>query len=203
MRLNRIAIALLAAYVLALGTLVGAGPKQESGPPPLPNIFTGRVFIGGTPAADGIEIFARIDTYQTNVARPGIAPEDRPISLTKNGKYTLQAQPPTDRFVNKTITFHATAGFGDVQAEETAKFQGGIQVNNGFDLHFPEAPLAGPTPEPTPTLTPTPTPLPIPDLPIPGDPSVPNLSRIALLAGIAALAGGGVLLFLMRRRKAL
>ena len=193
-RLNFLKIALLAAYIVALGVLLGAGASQ----PPFPNIYIGKVFIDGEPAPDGIEIFVRVDSYQSN-AVPDLAPEEQPRVLVENGEYTLIVQPPHDTFFNKTITFHATRGFGDVQADETGIFK---RVNlatsegleNTLDLNFAEAPRGAPEP--------TPTPLPTPVLPIPGDPSVPNLSRVALIAGIAALVVGGGILFLMRRRKA-
>ena len=120
---------------------------------------------------------------------------------------TLIISPPEDSFIGKRITFHATRGFGDVQADETAIF---VQVNlttsaglnNVLDLKFPEAPPAAPVPTPTPTPTVTPTPLPTPVLPIPGDPSVTQIPRIALIAGMIALVAGGSILFLVRRRNA-
>ena len=193
-RLSLMRVALLAAYMLALAALLGAGAKQ--GFPPFPNNYSGKVFIAGSDAPDGIEIFVRIDDYQSHTV---------PV---KDGKYKLLVvQPPNDSFLKKTITFHATRGFGEIQADETAIFRTvnlatseGIQ--NTLDLNFPQAPPGAPEPTPTPTPTITPTPLPTPVLPIPGDPSVPQLSRVALFAGIAALATGGAILFVMRRRSA-
>ena len=200
MRLSLVRVGLIAAYIVVLGVLLGAAAKQGLPPAP-PNIYSGNVFVAGVPAPDGIEIFARIDDYQTNVPRPGF--QERAEILVKDGKYGIVVvQPPDESYVNKTITFYATRGFGDVQAEETALFKSGLLVITGFDLNFPEAPPGAPQPTPTPTPTITPTPLPTPVLPIPGDPSVPQLSRLALIAGIAALAAGGALLFVMRRRNA-
>ena len=202
-RVNFVKVGLLAAYIVALGALLGAGVRQGLPPGP-PNIFSGQVFIAGQPAPDGVEIFARVDGYQSNVARAGFDPEDRPIVLVKGGKYPqLVVQPPDESFISKTVTFHATLGFGDVQADETAKMLGGLQVIANFDLHFAVAPAGAPAPTPTVTPTITPTPLPTPVLPIPGDPSVPHLSRIALMAGVAAVVAGGAILFLLRRRNAL
>ena len=203
-RLNLVRVALIAAYIFSLVALLGIGPQQEDPLPPFPNIFSGNAFVAGVTASDGIEVFARVKEYQSNVPRPGF--EERLIVLTKDGEYgrtvPLVVQPPNQSYVNKTITFYATRGFGEVQAEETATFRSGILSDSSFDLHFPEAPPAAPEPTPTPTPTITPTPLPTPVLPIPGDPSVPHLSRMALFAGIAALAAGGTILFLMRRRRA-
>ena len=161
-----------------------------------------------------------VDDYRTNAPRPGQT--ERLIVLTKGGKYgspvQVIVQPPDGSYVGKTITFHATRGFEEIKAEETAVFKGGIQLRSNFDLNFPAAPPGQPTPTPTPTptitptptptITPTPTPTitptptPTPILPIPGDPSIPRLSRIVVIVGIAALVAGGAILLLMRRRRA-
>ncbi len=207
-RCSVVKIALLAVYIAALGALLGAGLKQGLPPAP-PNIYSGKAFIGGQPAPEGVEVFARVEGYQTNLPRrlpDGRLAEERPIVLVKDGQYRqLVVQPPDDSFINKTVTFHATLGFGDVQARETAIFRSGLQLNDSFDLNFPAAPSGAPTPVPTPTPTATPippTPTSTPVLPIPGDTSVPNLSRIVIIAGLAALVCGGAILFLMRRRNA-
>ena len=201
MRLNLLKLTLIAAYIAVLGVLLGAAAKQGL-PPASPNIYSGNIFIAGAPAPDGIEIFARVGDYQTNVPRPGF--EERLIILTKDGKYgspiQLVVQPPDESYVNKMITFYATRGFGEVKAEETALFSNGLQVISGFGLNFPEVPPSAPAATPTPTITPTPLPTPV--LPIPGDPSVTQLPRLALIAGIVALAAGGAILFIMRRRNA-
>ena len=70
MRLNLLKLTLIAAYIAVLGVLLGAAAKQGLPPAP-PNIYSGNVFIAGAPAPDGIEIFARVGDYQTNVPRPG------------------------------------------------------------------------------------------------------------------------------------
>ena len=205
MRLKILKVGVLAAYMMALAAGLGAALGQVVPEPPVPpNVFAGDVFIGGQPAPDGVEIFARADIYQSNVARPGFAPDERPIVLTEGGKYfNLKVQPPGQAFVGKTITFHATIGFGDVPAQETDVLTRGLRFETDFGLHFPDAPPGSPTPTPKPTPTFTPTPTPTPVLPIPGDPSVPRLSRLALiLGGVAVVAGVGLLL-IMRRRQAL
>ena len=198
---------MVAVYLVALGALLGAKAGQPTNPPPFPNTYSGNVFIGDDPAPDGIEVFARIGDYDTHVARPGF--EDRQIVLTKDGGYArLVISPPGETFVGKTITFFATRGFDEIQASETAVFQ---RVNlatnaglaNTLDLHFPQAPSATPprTPTPIPTITPTPLPTPVP--PVPGDASVPQLARITLIAGAAALVVGGAIMLFLRRRQAL
>lgn len=205
MRLRLTGLGLLVVYVVALGALLGAGARQSGDIPPFPNNFEGRVFINGQPAPDGMEIFARLDRYQSNVARPNTAPGDRPIALVENGAYeNVKVQPLDSSSLGRTITFYATFGRGEVQAQETAVF---VQANpqtfeglfNVLDLNFAEAPAqATPTPTPVP-----PTPTSTPGLPITGDPSVPQMSRTAVLAGIGALAVGAAMLVLIRRRNAL
>ena len=204
MRLKVLKILVLAAYLMALAAVLGAGLGQEApgNIPAPPNVFSGKVFFRGSPAPDGVEIFLRVGEYQSNVARPGFSADQRPIVLTLNGEYsTLKAQPPDPTFFAQEITFYATIGFGDVQAQGKDVLIGGLRIETGYDLHFPTLPPGKPTPTPPPTPTMTPTPIPTPVLPIPGDPSVSRLSRLALvLGGMALVAGGGALL-LMRRRQ--
>ena len=87
MRLRLTWLGLLATYMVVLGALLGAGPRQSGDIPPFPNNFEGRVFINGQPAPDGMEVFARLDSYQSNVARSDTAPGDRPKALVENGAY--------------------------------------------------------------------------------------------------------------------
>ena len=202
--INHVKLVLLAAYVLALGALLAAGSGQPVNPPPFPNNYIGSVFIAGEPAPDGIEIFVRVGDYQSNLPRPGF--EEGQVVLVKNGQYRLFVVPPDDSAIGKRITFHATRGFGDVRAEETAVFRNvnlitSEGLNNNLDLNFPEAPPGPPEATPTPTSLPTPTPTVTPVLPIPGDASVPQMSRMALFVGMAVLGAGVAILLLMRRRK--
>ena len=202
-RLRFIGIVLFVAYLVGIVALLGAGPEQQDSPPEPPNIYSGAVTIAGNAAPDGVEIFARVGSYQSNVAREGF--DERPMVLVKNGEYKqLVVQPAGGDFFNQTLTFHATIGGGDVQAQETATFRQGLQIVSDFNLTFSQAPGEPPTPvppTPTPAATATATPLPTPGLPISGDPSVPNLSRVALIAGIVAVVAGGTIILLMRRRR--
>ena len=204
MGINYMKLALPAAYVLALGALLAAGSGQEGNPPPFPNNYTGSVFVDGLADPDGIEIFVRVGSYQSDLPRPGF--EEGQVVLVKNGQYRLFVVPPDDSAIGLRITFHATRGFGDVRAEETSVFKNvnlitSEGLHNTLDLHFPEDP-PGPaeaTPTPTPTVMPTSTVTPVP--PIPGDASVPQLSRLALIVGMVVLGAGVAILFLMRRRR--
>ena len=207
MRYRLSGIVMLAVYLVALGALLGAKAGQAENPPPFPNTYSGKVFIGDDPAPDGIEVFARVGDYDTHVARPGF--EVRQIILTKNGEFVRMAiSPPDETFIGQTITFFVTRGFDEIQASETSVFQrvnlgANTGLENDLDLHFPQAPsVTGPqTPTPVPTITPTPRPTPVP--PVPGDASVPQIARITLIAGAAAFVVGGAILLRMRRRQAL
>ena len=201
MRRKYIWLAVVAGHLLALGALLAVVSAQ--GLPTFPNSFNGKAFVAGQPAPDGLEIFARVGDYQSNTPLPGSDPAKRSMVLVTNGAYNaLTVSPPDENVFGKTITFHATLGFGDVQATETATFVIGIQVLFDFDLNFPSMPTGPPTPTPPPTATPPPTPTTTPVLPIPGDPAVPQLSRLALVGGGVALVAGIAVLLVARRRRA-
>ena len=210
--------------IIAVATaIMGIGQPQAL--PEYPNIFSGAVTFGGDPGPAGVEIFARIGSYQSNVAREGFEAHERPIVLTEGGRYAnLKVQPTGTNNVGRAITFFATYGNGEVQTEETIAFRTGPILEHNYDLTFPSLPPEAqqPTPEPTtegatptpeatpiePTPTPaeptsTPRPSPTPVLPIPGDPNIPRISQLALVVGAAAIIAGGAMLLLMRRRKVL
>ena len=202
MRSKVLKILVLAAYLMALAAILGARSAQEVPVPP--NVFSGKVFFRDSPAPDGVEIFLRVGEYQSNVARTGFTEDERPIVVTLNGEYsTLKAQPLGESFFAQQITFHATIGFGDVQAQETDVLIRALRIETGYDLHFPTLPPGKPTPTPPPTPTMTPTPTPTPVLPIPGDPSVSQLPRLALALGAIVVVVGAGALLLMRRRQTL
>lgn len=126
--------------------------------------------------------------------------ESDPIEIQPEGEYRVLVVGGPEALLGQRITFWIVNDFGRIQARETAVFEEPANadaltqtLNLSFDDPLPSAP-------PTPTITPTPQPTPVP--PIPGDPSVSNLSRIALIAGIVAVVVGGVLLFVVRRRRA-
>ena len=184
-------VGIVGVFVASLIAMLGAGLGQPP-LPPLPNKFSGKIFVDGQPAWDEVLVFARVVDY-----------ESKQIPV-KNGQYGKGAtpflvSPPADSYFNKQITFHATLGFGDVEATETASFLNRL-VSATLDLHFPPLPAAPPpTPTPTPSVTPTPTAT--PSLPIPGDTTVPRLATVVLVGGVATLSAGGLLLLWVRRRK--
>ena len=211
-------LAIVISSILAGLVLLGASSQQGGSPPPFPVTFKGTVTVQGSPAPEGLSLVACIidcTSYESVAA------------VTRaEGKYRgLVVGPPNRSFVNKEVTFWIVTTtdtgneVGRIQADETLKFST-RELTATQDLTFtdpvPMAPEDTPTPAPTqaptntpthtptPTATATPTPEPTPTAttvpPIPGDPSVPQLSRLAVFIGIAALAAGAVAIYLARRR---
>ena len=171
---------------LSFGVLatLGATPHQGKPPQPFgPDSFSGKVTVQDSPAPQGMELFACIDDCGVfRSATVGIGP---------GGTYSQLVVNPLDRsLVGHPILFYLINVFGRIQAVEAADFQG---ATDGFtlDLSFDD-PV--PSPTPTPTVTPTAS------LPVPGDPTVTAIPRVALVAGVAAALGGIVLLVVVRRR---
>ena len=200
MRRNGLALLGLLSCLIAALVALGAVPNQ--GRPPLPIIYSGTVFIQGEEAPEGLAVVACVT--DCTEGWQGDAQMTRP-----GGRYIgLVVGPPSAEDVGEEITLWIVNEFGRIQATETLKFELG-DLTRTLDLHF-DKPVPTPLPlepTPTPTVTPTPTITPIPTptavLPIPGDPSVSNLSRVALFAGTAALLAGGAILYLLRRRRSL
>jgi len=172
-----------------LGAGLGAPPL-----PPFPNKFAGNALVDGQPAPEGMLVFARIGDY-----------ESKKVPVASGGVYgfgdtPLLVGPPNTTYFNAKITFHATLGYGDVQATETSIFLNQLKSRT-LDLNFPElTPAPTPTPTPTPTMTPTPTAT--PSLPIPGDTSVPRIASGVLIVGAIAAVVGVLMLVIIRRRVA-
>jgi hypothetical protein len=197
--------------------LLGASSQQGGSPPPFPVTFKGTVTVQGSPAPEGLSLVACIvdcKDYETIAA-----------AITQaGGKYRgLVVQPPDTSYVGKAVTFWIVTRddmgneVGRIQATETLRFSP-LELTVTQDLTFPDpvpmAPEDTPTPQPSPTEPPTNTPThtpaptattaPTPTAttvpPIPGDPSVPQLSRLAVFIGIGALAAGAFAIYLARRR---
>ena len=205
MRPNLLKIAGVGFYVALMAVALGASLYQPS----QPTLYKGFAFVAGQPAPDGLQIFARVRDFQS------------PAATVTDGKYGFGFDPlvvgPATSFVGGTITFHATFAFVEVQAAETDIFSGNLNAGKTLDLNFPELPvIEEPTPTPTstatatppattvttPTATPVATPTPTPSLPIPGEPGVTVIPKVALSVGGLLLAAGVVTLVLLRRRKA-
>ena len=110
-------------------------------PPPLPYIYSGTVTVDGSPVPDGLLIFGRVGSY-----------ESEPVAV-KDGSYVaLTVGPPATTFSGQPITFHLNG----VQANETDTYvaSGLPTVKFNFNLTFPNLPEPTPTPSPIPTPTP-------------------------------------------------
>ena len=191
----------IAANLIVLSVALAAAPEQGLSQPPGPIFYRGEIFVMDEPGEADLTLVACIDGCESEAgwqSAPAIIPEP--------GRYvSLSVGPPEHSFVGKQITFHLITEFGITQADETAIYNPARtpdDITQTLNLHFGEAPPkeATPTPKPTPTITPIPTSTPV--LPIPGDSSVPRLSRIALIVGIIAVVVGALVLFAARRRRA-
>jgi hypothetical protein len=90
----------------------------------------GNVYIGGTIAPDGMEIFATVATFQTQFA------------VVENGKYSLTVGPPSVGYWGSTIVFEGLINGVPIPAIETVEFKMAsisppTYLINQLDLHFP------------------------------------------------------------------
>ena len=197
-------VAVLFSLVAGL-SILGAVSQQGD---PLPIIFSGPVFIQGQPAPVGLSVVACVLECGTGweseamVTRAGGEPEE-PVW------YTGIVVQPGELLLGELITFWIVTDFGRIRATQSSVYQPDFNnLTPILRLEFEDPVPLSPTPTtpPTPTTTPTPTVVPTPSAtaisPIPGDASVPGLSRLVLIVGAAALLVGGAILFVIRRRKA-
>ncbi len=212
----------LVIYGAMLFALLGAVPQQGL---PNPAIYTGVAMVGDQPAPEGTVLVACVDNL---VCGPDNADfPATPDTVAADGMFfvlTAQGTDPAQRG-RATVHFFIVNDHGRVKAQETTIYGGasGSQLIFQQNLTFGEAPTPEPTPTPaTPTPTPTPatpeptptpaTPTPPPpqtptaaptpetDLPIPGEPLVPQLANVVLYGGIALLIVGSAGLVYARRR---
>jgi len=169
---------------LAVMAMLGAGPSQAKPPQPFgPDSFSGQVTVQGALAPRGMQLYACIDTCEVYLSAT--------VEIQERGMYSQLVIGSKDRsLVGHPIFFYLANQFGRIRAVEAVNFEGATQI---FDrnLTFNE-PV--PLPTATPTITPTAS------LPVPGDPTVTAIPRMALiLGGLTLLAGLGLLLILRRR----
>ena len=190
--------AFLAAHttlIIVLAAAMGAGPRQDGGPPQpfLPEFYSGQVLVQGAPALAGNELIACIDDC-------GTAYQSAPVKIAEGGAYTmLEVNPEDSGLLNLTVYFYLINEFGRIQALQTGKFTGSTSnicpdragACRAMDLSF-----ADPIPAPTPTPTVTPT----ASLPVPGDPGVTVIPKLALAIGAVAAAAATLILLVARRR---
>lgn len=181
---------LLAFAVMAIAT-VGAVP-QQGGRPPQPffqDFYSGTVSLRGAPAPAGTKLIACVLDCVTGF-------ESKAVELQAGGTYEfLEINPSDEALIGLPVRFYLVNEFGRIEARETAAFIG------VFDFYVVELTFNDPLPAPTPipTVTPTMRPTPTASLPVPGDPAITAIPRLALIVGAAAVAAGAGMIFLTRR----
>lgn len=178
-------ITTLALMLVVMATL-GAAPSQGKPPQPFgPDSYSGQVMVQGVLAPRGMQIYACIDSCEVYLSAT--------VTLNEGGRYRQLVVGPQDRLlVGHPIYFYLANRFGRIQAAEAVDFEGATQI---FDQN-----LTFDDPVPFPTATPTVTPT--ASLPVPGDPAVTVIPRMALILGGATLVAGLMLLVILRRRAA-
>ena len=180
--------ALIANTIGTLGTVLA---QDERPPQPFfQDFFLGSVSLQGAPPPAGTLLIACVDSCVTGF-------ESKPVQLQPGGKYDLlEVNPSDEALIGRLVSFYLVNEFGRIKAAETRGFVGVFDFYT-VNLTFND-PL--PVPTPTPTITPTLTLTPTAVLPVPGDPGVTAIPRMALIVGAAAVAAGAALIFWARRR---
>ncbi len=123
--------------------------------------------------------------------------ESQPTEIGPGGGYRLlEVNPSDEALIGLPISFYLVNEFGRIKAVESRDFVG------VFDFYEVDLTVNDPLPVPTPipTATPLPTLTPTAILPVPGDPGLTAIPRLALFIGAAAVAAGAGLILLARRR---
>ena len=185
------AFLLLAIAVTAIAT-VGAAPQQGERPPQpfFQDFYSGTVTLQGAPAPAGVQLIGCVLDCVTGF-------ESKTVELQAGGTYELlEINPSDEALIGLPVSFYLVNQFGRIKAQETTAFIGVFDFYVA-DLIFND-PL--PTPTPVPTVTPTMQPTPTAILPVPGDPAITAIPRLALIVGAAAVAAGAGMILLARRR---
>ena len=185
--LATISILLMGAFA-TLGAVPGQGER-----PPQPffqDFFSGRVSLQGAPAPAGEQLVACIGSCTTGFA-------SQPVKVEPEGSYSgLELNPADEDLIGRLVTFYLVNDFDRIKAAETWTFVGVFDFYT-LDLTFTD-PM--PMPTPTPTMPPPPTVTPTASLPVPGNPAVTAIPRLALIIGAIAVVCGAALLLVARRR---
>ena len=185
---------LIGSAVLTLSALtaLAAVPGQGERPPqPLfEDFFSGRVSLQGSPAPAGTQLIACIVNCATQF-------ESQPVRIGTGGRYEgLELNPSDEALIGRTVSFYLVNPYGRIKAVETTEFVGVFDFYT-LDLTFTQR---LPVPTPLPTMTQIPTVTPTASLPVPGDPSITAIPRMALIIGaVTVVVGTGLILFARRR----
>ena len=182
---------LLGMAAIILSALAAVPGQGERPPQPLfEDFFSGSVSLQGSPAPAGSQLIACIVDCATGF-------ESQPVRIGPGGRYDrLELNPSDEALIGRTVNFYLVNQYGRIKAVETTSFVGVFDFYS-LDLTFNQ-PL--PVPTPTPTVTPIPTVTPTASLPVPGDPSLTAIPRLALIIGAVTLAGGTGLILIAHRR---
>lgn len=190
--MGRQAILLLVAIAVMANAAVGAVPQQGERPPQpfFQDFYSGTVTLKGAPAPAGTRLIACVLDCVTGF-------ESKSVELQAGGTYaSLEVNPSDEALIGLPVSFYLVNDFGRIKARESTDFIGVFDFYV-MDLSFNDS---LPVPTPVPTVTPTPQPTPTAILPVPGDPAITAIPRLALIAGAAAVAAGAGMIFLGRRR---
>jgi len=185
-------LATISVLLISVLASVGAVPGQGERPPQpfFQDFFSGRISLQGDPAPAGLQLIACIDACSAGF-------ESQPVNVEPAGSYSgLEVNPAEEDLIGRPVTFYLVNEYGRTKAVENWTFIGVFDFYT-LDLTF-TGPL--PMPTPTPTVTPAPTVTPTASLPVPGDPRVTAIPKLALIIGAIAVAGGSALLLMARRR---
>ena len=180
-----------AVFGSAISTLGTVLAQDERPPQPFfQDFFSGRVSLHGAPPPVGTQLLACVDDCVTGF-------KSQLVELEPGGEFNfLEVNPSDEALIGRQVSFYLVNRYGRIQAAETRPFVGVFDFYT-INLTFND-PL--PVPTPTPTITPVPTLTPTAVLPIPGDPRVTAIPRLALIIGAAAVAAGAGLILVARRR---
>ncbi len=183
---------LLVAFALMAIATVGAVPQQGERPPQpfFQDFYSGTVTLRGAPAPAGTKLIACVLDCETGF-------ESKAVELQAGGAYKLlEVNPSDEALIGLPVNFYLVNDFGRIKAQETSAFIG------VFDFYVVDLTFNDrlPVPTPIPTVTPTMQPTPTAILPVPGDPAITAIPRLALIIGAAAVAAGAGMVLLARRR---
>ena len=188
---RQLTLLFLAIMVMAISTLAAVPQQGERPPQPfLPDFYSGSVTLQGAPAPAGTILIGCLVDCETGF-------QSKSVEIQDGGIFEMLEVNPTDQaLIGLPVSFYIINEFGRIKALETADFTA-IHDFHVVDLTFTDG---LPAPTPIPTVTPTPQPTPTAILPVPGDPAITEIPRLALIIGVAAVGAGAGMILLARRR---
>ena len=188
---RQLTLLFLAIMVMAISTLAAVPQQGERPPQPFfQDFYSGSVTLQGAPAPAGTILIGCLVDCETRF-------QSKSVEIQDGGIFEMLEVNPTDQaLIGLPVSFYIINEFGRIKALETADFTA------IFDFHVVDLTFTDglPAPTPIPTVTPTPQPTPTAILPVPGDPAITEIPRLALIIGATAVAVGAGMILLARRR---